>query len=412
MHTIRPYNKEVDYDAAVRIWREVGWFDGSPEQQEAIGTIIETARANVAELAGAAECLVLTRPGIFRYLEEDLPASIVADVTTSRVARKQGLASRTTAISVAQDASEGALVSTLGMFDQGYYNQIGFGTGSYELWVAFDPAQLKVSARPRAPRRLTRDDAEAVHALRLARVRTHGAVSIPSPAVTLAEMTFSRNGFGLGYRDGPGGALSHCLWCGAENVGRGPYQVHFLAYQTGEQFLELMALLKSLGDQVRLVRMVEPPGVQMQSLMVQPFKQRQLTEKGPFETGIRAVAWWQIRICDLPGCLARTHLTAGPLRFNLRLSDPIERYLPADAPWRGVAGDYVVELGPSSGAERGTDPSLPTLTATVNAFTRLWIGVAPATGLAVTDELTGPPELLEALDRVLNLPTPLPDWRY
>ena len=46
-----------------------------------------------------------------------------------------------------------------------------------------------------------------------------------------------------------------------------------MAYQTGEQFLELMALLRSLGDQVRLVRMNEPPGIQLQDLMIQPFKQ-------------------------------------------------------------------------------------------------------------------------------------------
>ncbi len=412
MYTIRPYNKESDHDAALRIFREVGWFDGSPEQEEAFGIHIAASEGLVAEVEGAAECLVLTKPGTFRYLAEDLPTSIVASVVTSYIARKQGLASHVAAHSVARDAAEGALVSALGMFDQGYYDQIGFGTGTYERFVSFDPAQLQVSVRHRVPRRLGRDDWEAAHAARLARVRRHGAVSLTPLGVTRSDLRAAKNGFGFAYYDGPGGTLSHCLWGSTQNVGRGPYHIHWMAYRTGEQFLELMALLKSLGDQVRLVSMAEPPGIQMQSLMALPFRQRQLTEKGPFETGIRAMAWWQMRICDLPGCLARTHLTAGPLRFNLRLSDPIERYLPADAPWRGVAGHYVVELGPSSGAERGADPSLPTLTATVNAFTRLWIGVGPATGLAVTDELAGPPELLEALDRVLNLPVPLPDWRY
>jgi hypothetical protein len=42
----------------------------------------------------------------------------------------------------------------------------------------------------------------------------------------------------------------------------------------------------------------------------------------------------------------------------------------------------------------------------------LWLGVRPATGLAVTDELSGPPELLEALDWVLRLPDPKPDWDF
>ena len=124
------------------------------------------------------------------------------------------------------------------------------------------------------------------------------------------------------------------------------------------------------------------------------------------------MAYWQLRMCDLPGCLARTHLAGSPLRFNLALSDPIEAYLDAGAPWRGVGGDYVVTLGPSSGAEPGKDPSLPTLAASVGAFTRLWLGVLPATGLAVTDELAGPRELLTALEETLRLPVPRLDWDF
>ncbi|MBN1461555.1 MAG: hypothetical protein JXA57_18655, partial [Armatimonadetes bacterium] len=82
------------------------------------------------------------------------------------------------------------------------------------------------------------------------------------------------------------------------------------------------------------------------------------------------------------------------------------------ASWRGVAGRYLVTLGPSSGAELGENASLPTLRASVNAFTRMWLGVRPATGLAVTDDLSGPPELLDHLDSVLRLPEPKPDWDF
>ncbi|NQT88677.1 hypothetical protein HQ560_18065 [bacterium] len=60
----------------------------------------------------------------------------------------------------------------------------------------------------------------------------------------------------------------------------------------------------------------------------------------------------------------------------------------------------------------GEADSLPTLDATVNAFSRLWLGVRPASGLAVTDQLSGPPELLAALDAILRLPTPQPDWMF
>jgi hypothetical protein len=55
---------------------------------------------------------------------------------------------------------------------------------------------------------------------------------------------------------------------------------------------------------------------------------------------------------------------------------------------------------------------LPTLTASVGAFTRLWLGVRSATGLAVTDDLDGLPELLSALDEILRLPVPNIGWEF
>lgn len=58
-----------------------------------------------------------------------------------------------------------------------------------------------------------------------------------------------------------------------------------------------------------------------------------------------AAAYWQMRICDLPGCLARTYLPGEEVRFNLKLTDPVEDVPGEDAQWRGVAGDYVVTLG-------------------------------------------------------------------
>ena len=152
--------------------------------------------------------------------------------------------------------------------------------------------------------------------------------------------------------------------------------------------------------------------MQLQDLIEQPFKQRQISQKSEFESTVHASAYWQVRMCDLAGCLERTHLPGAEVRFNLALSDPIARFLDDDAPWRGLSGDYVITLGPSSGAEVGIDDALPTLTASVGAFTRLWLGVRPTTGLAVTDALSGPPALLEALDWALRLPDPKPDWDF
>ena len=355
---------------------------------------------------------MLTAPAAMRYLDEDLPMCALTAVTTSRVARKQGIASRLTALSLALDAAEGALLAALGVFDQGYYDRLGFGSGSYVHWVKFDPAQLKVKVRHRVPDRLTLDDWEKIHAARLARSRTHGAINIMPAAVTRADMGSAKNPIGLGYHDGPEGALSHFIWGSTKNVGMGPYRIWWVVYRSREEFLELMALLKSLGDQVRLVELNEPPGIQMQDLLEKPFTRRAVSEKSPYESGIHAAAHYQFRISDLQGCLERTHLPGGPVRFNLKLSDSIEAYLESDAPWQGVAGDYVVTLGPSSSAEPGMDSALSTLTATINAFTRLWLGVRPATGLSFTDALEGPRELLEQLDSVLRLPEPKLDWDF
>jgi predicted acetyltransferase len=409
---LRPYHPQNDRGAVHRILREVGWLDRSEEQEEAADLYLGAGQVMVAELAGAAECIVAVAPATYRYLDEDLPLCAVTNVATSRVGRKRGLALRLTALSLAQAAAGGDLLAALGAFEQGYYNQLGFGNGAYDHWFAFDPALLRVAGTHRLPQRITLDDWAEMHAARLVRRRRHGAVSLQPAALTRAEMLYTKNPFGLGYRDGAGGALSHYIWFGAQAVERGPYGVRWLVYNTREQFLELMSIVKSLGDQVHRVSMIEPPGIQLLDLVEKPFKQRNISRNSPYEALRLAEPWWQARILNLTACLAHTHLRGPAVCFNLSLTDPIERYLGPEAPWRGVAGEYVVSLGSSSWAEAGHDPALPTLTASVNAFTRLWIGVRPATGLAFTDELAGPAELLEALDAALQLPRPLPDWMF
>jgi hypothetical protein len=408
--TFCAYDPDRHREAAHRIWIEIGWIE--KDKTGIVDLTINAGRAMVAEVDGAAECLVLSAPGSLRYLEEDLAFAGVTGVATSRIVRKQGLARRLAAHVVAADAAEGALVAGLGMFEQGYYNQLGFGTGGYEHWIGFDPARLRVPAKARVPRRIAADDWAVVHASRLGRLRGHGSCNLNPADITRAEIVEMDKGFGLGYYDGPGGSLSHHVWLSAREVESGPYTVQWTSYQTYGQLLELLALIRSLGDQVHLVRMREPPGIQLQDLVEQPFKQRHISEKSRFETGTRANAYWQVRINDLAGCLERTHLRGGEVRFNLSLHDPIERFLDEGAPWRGIGGEYVVVLGPDSGAESGRDEALPTLAASAGAFTRMWLGVRPATGLAVTDELQGPEELLRELDWTLRLPEPRLDWDF
>ncbi len=414
--SFRPYDAGRDRDAVHRIWRETGWLESGQEQS--LDLFLEANRCRVAEVNGAAECLVTTAPGTVRHLDADLPMSCVTAVTTSRVARKQGFAARLTAAAIAADAADGADVSVLGMFEQGFYNRLGFGTGGYEHIVTFNPATLRIDGpgAPRVPRRITRDDWAMVHASRLSRGRSHGACNLEPAGLTRSEMLKFPSSFGLGYTDGPNGELTHHLWCwipgGQGDAEYGPYKVEWIAWQTREQLLELLGLLKNLGDQLLAMRLREPAGIQLQDLFDKPFSQWGMSSQSKYECRVKAIAYWQMRICDLGRCLAQTHLRTGEARFNLQLTDPIEHFLPEDAPWRGMSGDYVVTLGASSGAEAGHDKSLPTLSATVNAFSRLWLGVRPASGLAITDDLEGPADLLEQLDHVLRLPDPKPDWDF
>ncbi len=407
----RPYNPERDREAIHRIWREVHWIKNEI-QADALDHFLEDARAFVADLDGEAECMAATTPATLRYLDEDLRLSAVAAVTTSRIARKQGLGGRVTAAAIAADAADGALVSALGIFEQGYYDRLGYGTCGYEHWVRFDPALLTLKRKTRVPRRLTPDDWEMIHRAMLNRQQGHGAVNLLNASNFRAEMGWTgENAFGLGYTDGPDGPLTHFFWGDAKDE-NGPYSLIIFAFQNGEQFLDLMALVKALSDQVHLVEMREPRGIQLQDLLRHPFRQQHVTKDAEFANRITAKAYCQMRICDLPGCLAQTHLPGEPVRFNLVLHDPIEAYLDAGAPWRGISGDYVVTLGPASHAEAGTAADLPTLTASVGAFTRLWLGIRPATGLAVTDDLAGPASLLQSLDTLLRLPEAKPDWEF
>jgi hypothetical protein len=405
----RNYDPEKDKKAANRIWLECGWIE--KDDSKPMDTLIEKARTIVADVNGEPECLVVSTLGNMDYLGERIPFSCIAGVTTSLIARKQRLAARLTATRIALDTLDGCHVSGLGTFEQGYYDKLGYGSETYHHYAMFSPAILSVDVEPRVPTRLDIDDFEKLHKCRLNRLRMHGSVSIDLPEVTKAEMQWSKAGFGFGYFD-DSGKLTHHLWMKGKGKEQGPYEVWWMAYQNFDQFKELLALLKSFGDQIHLVKMVEPPGVHVQDFLKQPFRFRDVTRKSEFENTTRAAAWHQRRICDLEKCLEKTHLSGEDVRFNLKLHDPIEKYLDDDIGWKGISGDYVVTLGPDSNAEKGSDDSLPTLTASVGAFTRMWLGVLPASSLTIGDNLTGPQELIEKLDHLIRVPRPAPHWEY
>ena len=158
--------------------------------------------------------------------------------------------------------------------------------------------------------------------------------------------------------------------------------------------------------------MIEPPNVQIQDFLTKPFYYRSITNQSKFQNIIRATAWWQLRILDLKGCLKYTHLDSDDVRFNLILDDPIEKFLDSDSKWKGLSGEYIITLGARSSAKMGSEKGLPTMKASVGAFTRMWMGVLSASVLAVSDELSAPAKLLKALDKLINLPNPKIDWGF
>ncbi len=410
--TYRDYNSRTDVKAIRRIWLECGWIEDLETEGIFVSEFFDAAEdALVATIDDEAECAVHSTNGTMRYESETLSLGAVTAVTTSRIARKLGFAKDLTARMLVRQVAAGHEVSALGMFDQGFYDKLGFGTGSYEQWIKFDPASLLVEREFRAPKRLSVRDCEAMYYAMQNRYREHGGVTIDSKGILKSELNFVDNGFGLGYFDGPNGSLSHFIW-GRMKGEHGPFEINVRAYQNTDQLLELLALIKSMADQVNLVELLEFGEIQLQDLLKQPFRERRSTEHGRFSSLSLTMAYWQARILDLNGCLAKTHLDTEPLRFNLKLSDPVAEILPTDSKWRGIGGDYVVELGPKSFAETGNNSQLPTLTASVNAFTRLWLGVRPASHLAKTTNLGANPDLLAKLDRTVRLPRPHLGWDF
>ncbi|MEZ4636775.1 MAG: GNAT family N-acetyltransferase [Caldilineaceae bacterium] len=410
MYQIRPYTP-ADLEDVLRIWREVGWATGAPQDPQRVQTVVAAGAGTVGLLDDSLECFVATAPGNLRYQDETLRFACISTVSTGRAARRQGIAGRTTAAAVAQSAEDGAQIAGLTTFDLGYYNRMGFGTGNYMHQVTFDAARLTVPDNRRVPVRLGEDDWRELHAARLQRIHHHGYCDLFAPEATRMDVFDPHASFGLGYRNAHG-QLTHYIWFMAEHMRYGPYHIRWLVYRDRAEFLELMGMLRNLGDQVHAVRIWEPPSLRVLDLVQSPRSADRLTKGGEFASGIDARLYWQMRILDLVGCLEKTVLTGGAVDFNLYLTDPIERFLPVDAPWRGIGGRYRVHLGAPSHAQLGEDPNLPTLTASVGAFTRLWLGVLPAGALVLTDELAGPPELIDALDRVVRLPIPDPDWMF
>jgi hypothetical protein len=409
VQTYRKYNVRKDKKAVQRIWQECGWISEEKREIDALDQFVKSSSGWVFDMDGSAECLSLGTRARFLHTKTELSLVAITAVTTSRVARNQRAASGTLSRLLAEEAAAGVQLSGLGIFEQGFYDRLGYGNGTYEHVVRFDPAWLADFGKPRVPVRLGNSDWKEIHESRLARRKRHGAVDLLPPEITKSELEWPKNNFGLGYREN--GKLTHYFVAFADNVETGPYKIHWMVYQTIDQFKELMALIRGLGDQVRSIRMREPRDIQLQSLIRKPFQLYQATEDAKHQSKATAIAYWQLRILDVSACVAAVS-TATPLKFNLTLTDPIVGLLADDSPWRGCGGDYTIGFDATSTAVPGHTPDLPVLTASVNDFTRFWMGAADAEVLAGVGSFDGPQDLIVALDESLRLPLPAPDWDY
>ena len=405
--TIRAYDAKRDEKAVIRIWEETRWIDRGDEDDAAhLRGMLDNSRALVGELGGEAECVTISSPASIRYLNGVIPLGIVAAVTTSPRGRRGGLASRATAELLRRDAEAGMMVSALGMFEQGFYSRLGFGNGPCELRWSLDPSNLQVKAKAGVPVRITLEDSEDVYRAMRQRALRHGGVCVHNPAHIRADMGWTEHPVGLGYRNAEG-ELTHFVW-GEMKDENGPFVLTVIAWREPEQLRELLALLKGLGDQAQLVKLIEPAGLQLQDFIARPLRESNSPKEGEWRKGAEAEAWWQARINDLAGCLQRTSLpqSGAALAFNLHLDDPIGKFLPAADGWNGTGGDYVVQLGAASSAEPGSRKGLPSLHAGVGGFTRLWLGCAEASAIAAAGQIEAPRQLLDDLEATLRLPIP------
>ncbi|MCB0993433.1 MAG: GNAT family N-acetyltransferase [Acidimicrobiales bacterium] len=405
MVEFRLYQPE-DRESIGRLWKEVGWSDPSDEGEvAALDSLLGTGMTEVAVIDGAAEAMAQNVPGDIFHTGTKLSMSAITAVLTSLVGRKMGLATTLTARAIAEGARSGAAVSVLGVFETGFYERLGFGTGSYEHELTFDPTSLALDhVTYRRPVRLGVDDAEEMHAALSGRLRSHGSAALHSPAHVAAELGWMKNAWALGYRTD--GRLTHFMAGTAKDDRH--FRPYFVAYETIEQLLELLRLARELGDQLYRFTMMEPPEIQLQDLIRGPIRQIGVARDTNVQPH-RAKAFWQLRINDLAAVVSSIDWPGEPVRFNLAVSDPIERL---DVGWPGIGDNYLVELSADSLAEPGADSALPTLTTAVGPLSRLLFGVVPTSTLAALDHIGCPAELAAALDRALQMPQPHLGWDF
>ena len=406
--SVRRYNPDKDARHIHRIWTDSKWIDDK-EMYPIVDAYHKEANVWLGEVEGEVGTVVSTSPGSFNYNGIELPMTAITGVTAGLEFRRLGLAAKATTKAICDAYERGATIATLGAFEQGYYEKLGFGNFSTDSFITFDPHNLAVSTKHRRAIRLTKEDSDRMHAARLNRFKQHGTCDLHLPATTKFEIGYHKDSISLGFETG--GELTH-FFLGTLKGEHGPFRMEMFVYQNADQLLELLALLKTLSDQIRIVEMTSPLGIKMQEFLEFPMRHREVTEGSKYENSTVSYSFFQARILRLEECVKASKFQGSSIQFNLHLEDPIEKYLDSEESFKGCAGDYCVELGEKSTAVPGQNSEWPSLSCTINTFTRLWSGARSASSLLATDGLKADPDLVKGLDQLIRFQELKTDWDF
>lgn len=407
-----PYQPEAHETATLRNWKEIAWIDPDAKEKDTqvVARCLREWRTLIGLYNGSPEASSSWTPATIRIGTEDLSLCAITGVTTSRYARVEGLASRVTVAALQSGAQAGMAVAALGCFDQGFYNRFGFGNGPYIHVLRFDPATLRVDRLSRAPDRLDPEETGECHQARLRRFRMHGGVNIAAPIQTELDLFDSDNPLGVGFRNETGD-LTHHMWLSGKDRENGPLSVGGASVSEPEQWLELLGYLRSLSSDIRLIRMPQPPGLQLSDVIHQPFRNMEVRFRGEYQMRFNMLPYYQLRILDLEAAIAALHIPGPERDLSVRISDPVAADF--DSEWPGTSGDYRLTIGSPCRIQRMERPvSDPDIRAGIGAFSRWWAGILPASSLVLTDEFHADPATCALLDRRPAMPSPLPDWDF
>ena len=127
---------------------------------------------------------------------------------------------------------------------------------------------------------------------------------------------------------------------------------------------------------------------------------------------MRSIAYQQLRICNLENCIKAVKYQGESYSFNLSLTDPINDFLEEGDKVYTCEGDFTVTIGTESSIKNGLIESLPLIKGNINGFTRLWIGIIPATTIGLVEDLQIDDVLIDNLVNTFYKPEARSDLDY